>query len=117
MKDYSPEYLENVREIIARGDEAAARRLLADLHPADIADLYQDLNLSEAEFLYKLLEDDVAADVLMELDEDDRRKLLSTIPAEKIARRFIEQQGGTFDNGMAEMFQEVLNRLSLQDED
>ncbi|MCH5346274.1 MAG: magnesium transporter, partial [Muribaculaceae bacterium] len=90
MKDYSPEYLENVREIIARGDEAAARRLLADLHPADIADLYQDLNLSEAEFLYKLLEDDVAADVLMELDEDDRRKLLSTIPAEKIARRFID---------------------------
>lgn len=90
MKDYTPEYLENVRDIIARVDEAAARRLLADLHPADIAELYQDLDLAEAEFLYKLLEDDVAADVLMELDEDDRRKLLSTMPAEEIARQFID---------------------------
>lgn len=90
MKEYTPEYLHHIRDIIASGDEAAAHQLLADLHPADIADLYQELNLDEAEFLYKLLDDDVAADVLMELDEDDRRKLLATMPAEKIARQFID---------------------------
>ncbi len=90
MKEYTSEYLHHIRDIIAAQDEPAARQLLADLHPADIADLYQELNLKEAEFLYKLLDDDVAADVLMELDEDDRRKLLSTMPAEKIARQFID---------------------------
>lgn len=87
MKEYSPEYLEQIREIIARGDADAARRELEPLHPADIAELYQDLNLSEAEFLYKLLDEETAADVLLELDEDDRRKLLENMPNEVIAKQ------------------------------
>lgn len=90
MKEYTPEYLEHIRSIIEARDEAAARKELSELHPADIAELYQELDLEEAEFLYKLLDDDVAADVLMELDEDDRRKLLSTMPAEEIAKQFID---------------------------
>ena len=77
MKEFTPDYLENIRRIIAERDDEAARRELADLHPADIAELYRDLDLEEAEFLYKLLDEETAADVLMELDEDDRRKLLS----------------------------------------
>ena len=90
MKEYTPEYLENIRKIIDSRDEDAARRELEELHPADIAELYQELDLEEAEFLYRLLDGDVAADVLMELDEDDRRKLLSTMPAEEIAKQFID---------------------------
>ena len=73
MKEYTPEYLEHIRQIIAERNEEAARTELADLHPADIAELYQQLDLEEEEFLYKLLDDEIAADVLMELDEDDRR--------------------------------------------
>ena len=90
MKEYTPEYLEHIRKIIDERDEEAARRELENLHPADIAELYQELDLEEAEFLYKLLDGDTAADVLMELDEDDRRKLLSTMPAEEIAKQFID---------------------------
>ena len=45
MKEYSPEYLQQIREIIAAGDAAAARRELNELHPADIAELYQDLDI------------------------------------------------------------------------
>ncbi len=55
--------------------------------PADIAELYQELELDEAEFLFKLLDEDTAADVLMELDEDDRLKLLNDMPAEEIAKQ------------------------------
>lgn len=87
MKEYSEEYLDDLRRIIEHHDEEAARRLLDGLHPADIAELYKDLELEEAEFLYKLLEEDTAADLLMELDEDDRRKLLEAMPAEQIARQ------------------------------
>ena len=85
-----PEYLEHIRQIIAERNEEAARTELADLHPADIAELYQQLDLEEEEFLSSLLDDEIAADVLMELDEDDRRKLLNEMPAEEIARQFIE---------------------------
>ena len=87
MKEFTPDYLENIRRIIAERDDEAARRELADLHPADIAELYRDLDLEEAEFLYKLLDEETAADVLMELDEDDRRKLLSGMEPEQIAKQ------------------------------
>ncbi len=90
MKEYSPEYLEFIRDIIDRGDVAAAKSELENLHPADIAELYQDLDLDQAEFLYHLLDDDTAADVLMELDEDDRRKLLRDMPADAIAKQVID---------------------------
>ncbi|MDE5554557.1 MAG: magnesium transporter [Muribaculaceae bacterium] len=87
MKEYTPEYLEHIRQIIHSDDEAQARKELDDLHPADIAELYQNLELDEAEYLYRLLDDDMAADVLMELDEDDRLKLISDMPAEEIAKQ------------------------------
>ena len=85
MKEYTPEYLEHIREVIHTQNIEVARKELEGLHPADIAELYQNLNLKEAEFLYDLLDEDTAADVLMELDEDDRRKLLRDMPAEEIA--------------------------------
>ncbi len=87
MKEYTDEYLEHIRKIIKDKDVDRARAELDGLHPADIAELYQNLELDEAEFLYKLLDEDTAADVLMELDEDDRLKLLSAMPAEEIAKQ------------------------------
>lgn len=47
MKDFTPEYLEQIRDIISGHDDERARTALADLHPADIAELYRDLNLAE----------------------------------------------------------------------
>lgn len=41
----------------------------------------------QAEYLFKLLDEEKAADVLMELDEDDRLKLLNAMPAEEIAKQ------------------------------
>lgn len=87
MKEYTPESLENIREIIRNKDQDQARVVLAELHPADIAALYQDLDLDEAEFLYRLLDSEKAADVLMELDEDERAKLLEGMSSESIARQ------------------------------
>ena len=87
MKEITPEYIDRIKEIIERNDSQAAAAELADMHPADIAELYQNLDLQEAEFLFNLLDEDTAADVLMELDEDDRLKLLSAMPAEEIAKQ------------------------------
>ncbi|MCM1519218.1 MAG: magnesium transporter [Lachnoclostridium sp.] len=87
MKEFSPKYIEHLRKIIEDHADSAAREELDDLHPADIAELYQELDLDEAEYLYKLLDEETQADVLMELDEDDRRKLLSKMDAEDIAKQ------------------------------
>ena len=76
MEQFSEEYIKNVRDIIKNNDKEKAKELLKGLHPADIAELYQALDLDEAEFIYMLLDSEKAADVLIELDEDDRKKLL-----------------------------------------
>lgn len=90
MEKFTEEYIENIRNIIAENNTGQAKEILKDLHPADIAELYQNLDIEESEFLYNLLDKETAADVLMELDEDDRRKLLKEMPSETIAKEYID---------------------------
>ncbi|MDE7394361.1 MAG: magnesium transporter [Muribaculaceae bacterium] len=90
MKEFTEEYLDNIRDIIARADEDAARAELQDMHPADVAELYQDLNVDQAEYLFKLLDEETRAAVLMELDEEDRHKLLEGMSAQEIAKQYID---------------------------
>jgi len=90
MKDNKLEFLDHIKDIILRHDVDAAKKELAEFHPADIAELYQDLDLEEAEFLFRLLDEETAANVLMELDEDDRHKLLSAMSTEDIAKQVID---------------------------
>ncbi len=90
MEQFSQDYIKDFRTIIDNKDKERAIELLNELHPADIAALYQELDLDEAEFIYLLLDADKAADVLLELDEDDRRKMLSQLPVDVIAKQFID---------------------------
>lgn len=71
-------------------DDAAAKELMDDLHPADIAELFQELDHDEFQFFVDLLDDDTAADVLMEMDEDDRKEILANMSNETIAKQFLE---------------------------
>ena len=84
------EYLEKLREVIGAGDKSKTNELIQDLHAVDIAELYDELNIEEARFLYLLLEGEIASDVLAELEEDDRERFLKVIPGEVIAKQFIE---------------------------
>ena len=79
-----------IRAIVAEKNTEQAKVELQKLHPADIAELYRALELDDAEFLNQLLDKEKAADVLMEFDEDERKKLLKEIPTETIAREFID---------------------------
>ena len=90
MKELKPEQIEDIRHIIAAGDKKAAEHELADMHPAEIAELYQELDDEQGESLFNLLDGDMAADVLMELDEEDRKRLLSDMSAEDIAQNIID---------------------------
>ena len=87
MREFSEEDLQHIKELVQLGDDATAREELAEMHPADIAELYKNLDLPEFEFLYRLLDEEKKADVLMELDEDDRLNILSEMPAEEIAKQ------------------------------
>lgn len=87
MKEFTQEDIQHISDIISAGDSEAVRAELADLHPADLAELIQQLDTDRAEYIFKLLDEETAADVLMELDEDDRLKLLNAMPVEEIAKQ------------------------------
>lgn len=64
--------------------------LLKDLHPADIAELCNELDPEEAKYIYLLLDNETAPDVLIEMDEDARKRFLDILPPETIAKRFVD---------------------------
>ncbi|TAJ09026.1 magnesium transporter [Marinilabiliaceae bacterium JC017] len=85
------EFVENLRSLIERKDEAAVSEIIEALHPADIAEIYEELEIEEAKFLYFLMDDDTGADVITELEEDDRKRFLASLPSDVIAKRFIHK--------------------------
>ncbi len=87
MKEFTEEDITNIENIIAQNDSDAVRKVIDDLHPADIAELIQKLDEEQAMFIFRHLDEDTAADVLMELDEDERKELISDMPAEEIAKQ------------------------------
>ena len=88
--EMNEEYIDNVKQLIELKDADKVKELLVDLHPADIAELCNDLNAEEARFVYRLLDNETAADVLVEMDEDVRKEFLEILPSETIAKRFVD---------------------------
>ena len=56
MVELTKEYIENLKHVIEEKNDAKAKELLEELYPADIAELYKDLNLQEAIYLYLLMD-------------------------------------------------------------
>ena len=89
--ELTKEFIENIRSIIESERENSAKDILESLHAADIAEIYNELSTDEAKFLYMLLDKEKAADVISELDEDERERFLKILPSEIIAKQFIEK--------------------------
>lgn len=83
-------FIDNVKQLIALKEADQVKALIIDLHPADVAELCNDLNPEEARFVYLLLDNEMAADVLIEVDEDVRKEFLELLPSETIAKRFVD---------------------------
>ncbi|WP_297091738.1 magnesium transporter [uncultured Draconibacterium sp.] len=88
--EITKENIEQLRFLIEEQKKEEVAALMADLHPADIAEIMDDLSIEEAKFIYLLLDGEKASDVLIEIDEDDRRRFLKVLPPELIASKFIE---------------------------
>ena len=84
------EFLENILEVIENQDAVKLKAILEDMHPADIAELCDELDVDEARLVYRQLDNETAADVLVEMDEDNRKRLLDELPSELIASKFID---------------------------
>jgi magnesium transporter len=84
------EYVEQLKKLIEEKSTKEVETLMEPLHPADIAEIMEDLTIEQAKFIFLLLDGEQASDVLVEIPEYDRKRFLKELPAEIIASKFIE---------------------------
>ncbi|HEX8937871.1 MAG TPA: magnesium transporter [Sphingomicrobium sp.] len=80
-----PEFVDKVLDAVDAGDDATARKLVAPLHPADVADLIELAARDEREGLVKALAGIVSPDVLAEMNEYVREGLLDELEPQQLA--------------------------------
>ncbi|MEL7585504.1 MAG: magnesium transporter [Prolixibacteraceae bacterium] len=84
------EFIDRLKGYLEQEASSGVKEMLADLHPADIAEIMEELSMEEAKYLYLQLDGELASDVLVEIPENDRNRFLKILPPGVIASQFIE---------------------------
>jgi magnesium transporter len=85
--ELTSELLEALKRAIDSKDARFVNSQLAGLYAPDIASIINQLNITQAAYIYELLDDDMAPNVLLELDDDNREDLLATFSSKQIAEQ------------------------------
>ena len=83
-------FISELNEHIENKDQKSIINMIIECHPADIAEIIDELEFKNASFLFELLEDNIAADVLVELEDDIREDLLKIHSSKEIAEEFVD---------------------------
>jgi magnesium transporter len=81
--------LERLQELAAQQRDEELLEAVHDLHPADLADVLDELELPAARHLFERLEPERAALVVLELPDDLRDELLENYTGKEIAQELI----------------------------
>ena len=83
-------FLEKIKTLINENKNKVLKKELGNFHYADIADLIKQISLDEAIHIVKLLENDLSAEALAEVDESFRERIISKLSAKEIAEEIEE---------------------------
>jgi magnesium transporter len=90
--ELSKEYLESLREGIELLDNEFIIQSLEGVNVADIAAILDELNMDEAIYVLRLVEHSIAADILIELDEDSLIKVIREMDPIELAALIDEME-------------------------
>lgn len=102
--ELNKENIDLVKEAIAKGNDRFLEKTFGDAHPADVVEFIEKLSIKEAQYLLKTFTEENLADILIELDEDTREKLLLSFTSREIAE--------LIDNVDSDDAADVLSELS-----
>jgi len=108
--ELTKEYLDKLNIAVDGGIEIKVLELIEGLHAADIAEILEEQSSKEAQKLYAFLPEELAADALVDLDEDTRERFLENISSEEIAEKII-------DNLDSDDAADVIGELSEEKQD
>lgn len=110
-------FLDNLRELISQGNHQAILKELEELYPPDIAQILNQLSEKEAAYVYELLDNETAPEVLLELDEEKREELLATFSAKEIAEQIDNMDSDDAADVIAELPEDIQDEVLSQIED
>ena len=91
QEDYINNFIEKLPKRIEKGEVSMIISKLDDLHPADIAEIIRSISDNNAITIIRLLDEEVRSDVVAELDQEEREKLLEELPASEIAESVVNK--------------------------
>jgi magnesium transporter len=86
----SKDLIQELEQLIVNKDDKQLEVLLNDLHHADIAEILDELDFAEATYIFKVLDSEKTAEILLELEDDLRENILRGLSAKEIAEEIDE---------------------------
>ena len=83
--DLTKEFIDQIIIALEKEDSKFIAEAILPLHPADIAEILELIDLKGAQFLYRLLDKELASEVLVEIEEDTRDQFLASFSSEERA--------------------------------
>ena len=81
----SNELINNISDLILKKNNKEIKNIVKNLHYADLAELVNELSFNDSIYLIKLIDSDKTSDVLTELDDVVREKILKELSEKEIA--------------------------------
>ena len=110
------ELISETLELVKLSDEKSIVKIFSDYHHADIAEILEELNSDDATYIIKLLDSEKTSDVLMELDDDYREKILKNLSIQEIAEEVEELDSDDATDIISELPEEkqkkVISKIS-----
>ena len=109
--------LEDVTLHIENGNDSALSGLFTEMHHADIAEILDELTFDQAVYIIKLLDSETTSEVLMDVDDDVREKILKNLSAKEIAEEIDELDTDDAADIIAELPEERQEAVMQEIED
>ncbi len=95
-----------------------SNKLLEEMHPADLADIVEELSPDDREAIFETIDSEVAADALSEVDPDIQASILESLETEKAAEIVEEMSPDEAADLLAELeeetSQEILEEMDVE---
>jgi len=83
--ELSKEIIQEIGQLISSKKNKDIKKIVDEIHYADLAEIINELEFEQRIYLIKLIDSDKTSDVLTEVDEDVRDKILETLSVKEIA--------------------------------
>ncbi|TDE06004.1 magnesium transporter [Flavobacterium sandaracinum] len=103
----SKELIQELEQLIQNKNDQQLEVLLNDMHHADIAEILDELDFNEATYIFKVLDSEKTAEILLELEDDLRENILSRLSPKEIAEELDELETNDAADIIAELSQDL----------